>query len=167
MLENLKKKPYLPYILAVLAVIIWGHNGYQVFRGLLKSDDISGHYNVNEWQPQKIAVNANLNGELFIYKAQYRDPFKNWLRDGIKKRPKRMILKKAKQKKPLPSPPVLRLTGVLKDEYGVLAIIEAPGGDVQFVRESGEIAGVTIVSIDSNSVNCKFGKQAFRLRLRP
>ena len=156
-------KKYLPYILALLAVIIWGHNGYRIFHGLLHLDNISENTEAFHWTPQVIAAETQLTAKPFIYEANHRDPFKNWLQAPQKKKP--AYKKRQTKKQPPKPPPALRLTGILKDASGTMAIVEFPDGAVFFVREKDVIEDIRFLRIESNSVFCRFKKQEFKVEI--
>ncbi len=162
-MKRIIDKKYLPYILALLAVIIWGHNGYRIFHGLLKVDQISDNVQAFHWTLQNIAADSQLTAKFFIYNADYRDPFQNWLQAPQKKKP--AYKKQQAKKQPSKPPPALRLTGILKDASGTMAIVEFPDGAVYFVREKDVIEDVKILRIESNSVFCRFEKQEFSVEL--
>jgi hypothetical protein len=156
-----KKKSLLPYLLAICALIIWGHNGYKIFRGVFNSDSIPEIADISVWESTVNYNEASANDQLFIYRADYRDPFKDWLR--VQNKPKFKVFN---NKVSLPMLPSLRLTGIVMDSSGPMAIIETPGGEIKFVREKDIVAGVRIVSIDSSWIICRFEKQKFRLGIR-
>ncbi|MBD3288910.1 hypothetical protein GF337_08920 [candidate division KSB1 bacterium] len=163
-MKKIIDKKYLPYMLAVLAVLIWGHNGYRIFHGLLHLDNISENTEAFHWTPQVIAAETQLTAKPFIYEANHRDPFKNWLQVARKSA---SVHQKRQQKRKLPPtpPPALRLTGILGDANGTMAIIEFPNGAVHFVREKDIIDNITIIKIESNAVLCRFEKQEFKVEL--
>ncbi len=160
-----KKKSIIPWLLGITALIIWGHNGYKIFSDIFKSDEVKTFVEVPDWKPQIITSGTKMPSEFFVYQADYRNPFKNWLRSL----PLKKVLKSSKSKKVKslsPKRPFLRLTGILKDTSGLLALIEDPNGDVFFIRKGDKITGVKIIGIDSKSVSCCFEKQEYRLVLR-
>jgi hypothetical protein len=164
-MKNITNKSSLPYLLALLAMIIWGHNGYRILRGLLQAGEIPVNISLFDWQAQVIAAENQLDVKPFGYRAEFRDPFKDWLHTD--RNPKASTPIQKVSKPPLPALPALRLTGILKDAAGVLAVIEAPDGEVHFVRNSEQISGVEIIAIDSSWVECRLGTLKYRLDLRP
>ncbi len=164
-MKHIKKKTILPYLLAILALIIWGHNGYRILRGLLQADEIPSNIKLFDWQAQVVAAENQLDVKPFSYRSEFRDPFKDWLRTDLNPKPSAPIQKVSKM--PLPALPALRLTGILKDAAGFLAVIEAPDGEVHFVRKREQISGVEIIAIDSSWVECRLGTLKYRLHLSP
>ena len=162
---NINKKSILPYILGTLAIIIWGYNGYQVFSGIFSADD-NTVIEIPDWKPQIIAADSQFVKQAFIYEAKYRDPFKDWLRTSTKS--KKKIIKKPKAKStPLPILPKLRLTGILQDSSGPLAMIETLDKKMYFIHINEEINGVKIIMIDEKGIKCRFGKVEYRVELKP
>jgi hypothetical protein len=158
------KKSILPYLLAVCAIIIWGHNGYKIFRGVFSADDVPEIENINEWNLSATVEKSGSDEQLFVYRADYRDPFRGWLR--ATKKTKSDVNRKQRIKTSLPTPPPLRLTGIVMDSSGPMAIIETPSREIKFVREKDIIAGIQIVTIDSSWISCRFEKQKFRLWIK-
>jgi hypothetical protein len=60
----------------------------------------------------------------------------------------------------------LRLSGIVRDASGVLAIVEDPQGEIYFAKANELIAGVKLVRIDSAQVICEFGKRQYALELQ-
>ncbi len=162
----MKKKNVLVAILILLALAVWSHNIYQIVIGVTRAD--------REMDSPTGDENARLHDTLvakpaplpaFVYSGAHRDPFAHWLH--LEKKKKTVpIMPKVKPAQNEPAPPRLRLSGIVRDANGVLAIIEDPQGDTHFARPEDVITGVKLVRIDSSRVVCEFGKRKFELQLQ-
>lgn len=160
----MKKKNILVAILILLALAVWSHNIYQIVIGVTQADQ--------EMDSPTKYESASLHDTLgakpeprpaFVYYGAHRDPFAHWLQSEKKAKPFPAVL--AAKTAPI-EPPQLRLSGIVRDAEGVLAIIEDPQGDTHFARAEDVVTGVKLVRIDSNRVVCEFGKRKFELQLQ-
>ena len=159
-------KNFLTGALIVFALVIWGHNGYKFVRGFQSPYET----------PASVQPVSGLNTMLFkdtqketswVYESKYRDPFINQItgnkraRKKVDNKPK--VAKNAvKQEVRLPK---LRFAGIIKDFERPLAIIEDMHREVFFVDLGDSVAGVRIMSIDSNKVSCQYKTKKFTLML--
>lgn len=162
-------KNLLPIILGFMALVIWGHNGIKFFKGIRSADEPSAlHPHLLETR-MITKTGKDVEFDDWVYEPKFRDPFENWL--IVRKKPKKKPRpKKRAQNKKNPSPslplPRLRLTGIIKDPSGSLAIIEDTKQEIFFVQRGDTIAGVKIVSVDSTRIDCEYKNQKFTLILR-
>lgn len=158
------KKSWLVYLLALTALVVWGYNGYHFILGIRQSDD-PGLPSVSTWQPASTSGDSMQSAALFVYQANHRDPFQEWLSPPKKKIvPRQPVNKKAVKKAEIPRPQI-RLIGILRDAAGPLAVLQTENRQTCFCHEQDKIDGVTLVKIDSNWVECWFGKERFRIGL--
>jgi Tfp pilus assembly protein PilP len=166
----MEKKRIVISSLIVLALLVWSHNVYRIITGVRQDDDeIAQEMEQSGWELPDSVVTSSKTIDPYVYQAKTRDPFKNWLQIR-KPRQDRVALARGKppvkQKKKVEiPPPALRFCGVLRDSSGFLAIIENPGGEVFFVRAKDEVAGVTILGIAQDRLDCRFRKRDFQLQL--
>lgn len=155
----MKKKNLYVILLLMLALVIWSHNAYQIFVGVTQSDRESEILATHEqWE---LSDSMQAQPKAFVYTGSFRDPFENWLKPAPRMpRPRSVKIEK-------PAAPRLRLSGIVRDGAGVLAMIEDPNGDIHFLKPREMVAGVKIVTIDSGSVTCAFDKEKFQLFLQP
>jgi hypothetical protein len=159
----MKKKSILVVILILLALAVWSHNIYQIVIGVTRADQEAG----SPMGDENVALHDTLVSKprpAFVYSSAPRDPFLHWLQleKKIKPAPLMPMVKAA----PAEPPPRLRLSGIVRDANGVLAIIEDPQGDMHFARTDDVITGVRLVHIDSSRVVCEFGQRKFELQLQ-
>jgi hypothetical protein len=164
--HGMKKKNVLVAILVLLALAVWSHNIYQIVIGVTRADQ--------EMDAPTRDESAGLHDTLvakpaprpaFVYSGAHRDPFAHWLQ--LEKKTKPIPIMPAAKPAPIePAPPRLRLSGIVRDADGVLAIIEDPQGDTHFARAEDVITGIKLVRIDSSRVFCEFGKLKFELQLQ-
>jgi hypothetical protein len=161
----MKKKNVLIAILILLALAVWSHNIYQLVIGVTRADQEMDSPPGDE----NVALHNTLEAKpeprpAFVYSGAHSDPFVHWLQ--LEKKTKPVPIMPAVKAAPIePAPPRLRLSGIVRDADGVLAIIEDPQGDTHFARAEDVITGVKLVRIDSSRVVCEFGKRKFELQL--
>ncbi len=160
----MKKKNVLVAILILLALAVWSHNIYQIVIGVTRADQEMDSPKGDE----KVALHDTFASQseprpAFVYSGAHRDPFVHWLQPEKKVKP---VMPRVKPTQIEPAPPRLRLSGIVRDTNGVLAIIEDPQGDTHFARADDVITGVKLVRIDSSSVICQFEKRQFQLTLQ-
>lgn len=159
----MKKKNALIILLIASALAIWSNNIYRIIRGLQQTDDSELPLAMTS-RPAGDEASLLPTHAAFVYEAKYRDPFENWLEERSQKTKQPVVAPRVE--KVVPIPPALRFTGIVRDQADVLAIIEAPDGQVFFAQPQDTIAGVKLVRIDSSSVTCEFAKQRFRIELQ-
>jgi hypothetical protein len=163
----MKKKNLVIFLLLLLALAIWSHNLYRIFVGVTQADQEIYQTARPEAEAADLFSQANAQSKVFFYQAGARDPFAHWLHEEKKPvlaLPKPQI---AKVEKPEPAPPALRFSGIVGDTAGVLAVIESPSGEIHFAKEGEIIAGVRLVTIGSQEVECEFEGKKYQLVLRP
>ncbi|MCI0616377.1 hypothetical protein L0244_25630 [bacterium] len=160
----MKKKNVLIAILVLLALTIWSHNIYQIVIGVTRADQEMG----SPTGDGKVALHDTLVSKprpAFAYSGAHRDPFAHWLQ--LEKKIKPVPIMPVVKAVPIePAPPRLRLSGIVRDANGVLAIIEDPQGETHFARAEDVVTGVKLVRIDSSRVIFEFGKRKFELQLQ-
>jgi hypothetical protein len=162
----MKKKNVLVAILVLLALAVWSHNIHQIVIGVTRADQEMDSPTGDE----SVSLHDTLAPQpeprpAFVYSGAYRDPFAHWLQ--LEKKTKPVPIVPAVKPAPIePAPPRLRLSGIVRDANGVLAIIEDPQGETHFARAEDVITGVKLVRIDSSMVVCEFGKRKFELQLQ-
>lgn len=162
----MKKKNIYVLILLATALVIWSHNAYQIFIGVTQADqELETFATNNPWERPDSLAPARVQQKAFVYAATFRDPFENWLKPAPPATPRVAKPKSVPAEKP--QPPRLRLSGIVRDGAGVLAMIEGPDGAIHFLKPQESLAGVKIVRIDSGSVSCEFNKAKFQLFLQP
>jgi len=161
-------KNILPIALGCFALFIWGHNSYKFFKGIKAADepDLLQSSDVSKRIVAKI--DASAQSEDWFYESKYRDPFENWL--FVQRPYRKTTQQKNRPAKKVSAPavqfPKLRLTGVIADPNGSLAVIEDARQHVFFAREGDSISGVKIVRVDSTRIACEYQKQKFTLVLK-
>ena len=158
----------LKFFLIAFALIVWGNNGYKIFKGIQNSDELKG-LELPMAARSVLSDDGAISKNNWTYKQHTRDPFQNLLAGFQKhKQPITMKRKNAvrQAKKPALQLPSLRLVGIIRDPIGAIAIIEDSQQSVFFVSKSDSVAGVQIVSIDSIRVNCKYEQHSFALTLQ-
>jgi len=162
----INRKNFLIPFLVIVAIVLWSHNIYRIFTGINRPDqgDLGGV--ASEWTEDDNDTCSLVSADesFFVYEARYRDPFQHWLTKPKKRSNTASLSRLRHQDPPLPQ---LRLSGILRDSLGVLAIIEGPLGDVYFVKEGEQIGKVKIIAIDSSTVSILFGNKKHRLQLEP
>lgn len=150
-------------MLAIAALVVWGHNGYQVLVGLRQADS-AGLPRVDKWLSPAVPGDSVKTAGLFSYQAEFRDPFQNWLVQPVAKK----VKPKNKPQKPVKvvQRPNIQLVGILKDAAGPLAVIEDTKRQTHFVHEKDEIDGVKILKIDSSWVECFFEREKYRVKIK-
>jgi hypothetical protein len=163
----MKKKNVFIALLVVLALAIWSHNLYRIFIGVTRSDQEMDEFagRTREALPDTILFSENQQ-PAFVYSGAHRDPFAHWLVQPEKKIKPVPAASPAKIVRPEPAPPRLRLSGIVRDAAGVLAIVEDPQGEIHFAKPEDVVAGVKLVRIDSARVICEFDKRQYALELR-
>ncbi len=155
-------------MLVFLALSIWGHNVYKFFKGVKNADEISTPRPATA-KFRSAEKNIETKKEVWIYDSKFRDPFKNWLvtKTPQKKSPRRKSVKtkKPNSRKSKPQAPKLRLTGIIKDRGGILAVIENMKQEIFFAEKGDSVGGVRIVSIDSSRIACEYKNQKFTLKI--
>ena len=163
----MKKQHIIRIILAIVALLVWGNNLIQLFTPI-SDDSFEDGYEKPAHDPAVETQDSLLVTEPFVYSAQTRDPFQHAFSNPRKKPAQTTkainkvnpTLTKAK-----PAIPQLRLTGLIRDERGVMAILEKQNGEVVFAREKDEVDGVVLKKISGDSLSCSFGKERFWLKL--
>jgi len=162
----MKKRNIYVILLLMLALVIWSHNAYQIFIGVTQSDqELETLTTTNQWERSDSLAPARVQQKAFVYAATFRDPFENWLKPEPQATPRVARPQSVQVEKP--QPPRLRLSGIVRDGAGVLAIIEGPDGEIHFLKQRESLAGVKIVRIDSGSVSCEFDQKKIHLVLHP
>lgn len=165
----MKRKNIIVPLLITASLFIWSRNIYLVFVGVTQKDEEPDNLPIQEnWDFPEILSPFPAQNQVFVYQAEYRDPFQHWLTQPIKKKKTPPPMKKPvikKNEKPEPHPPKLRFTGVLQDSSGILAIIEGPSGSIYFVREKDVVEGVSVLRVEADSIYCQFDDKKFRLGL--
>ncbi len=161
-------KSTLKIILFAVAALVWGHNAYKFFAGLEASDEPA-------------ALNASIDGPAIVtyappsvahagrrYAADFRDPFQSWLgrKTGPDLKPRARTGKQSSPAKKQGSTPAMRLTGVITDVGGTLAILEVASVGIFFARPGDMVAGIKVMTIDSAEATVKFKQQKITLRLQ-
>jgi Tfp pilus assembly protein PilP len=159
----MKRKYLFRIILAVIALAVWGNNLVQIFTEIKEEDKDSSIQSFSA--KQDTSSQSTLLNSDFTYTGKYRDPFQQAFTNPEDSKVKASIPKK----KELPKPviPTLRYTGLIKDQQGRMAVIEKPNGEVVFAMESDEVDGVKIQKILGDSLQCRFGREQFWIRLNP
>jgi hypothetical protein len=162
----MRRKNIIVPVLILLSLAVWGNNAYRIFIGLTKSDGgPSGDIRSNAADTSGVPVAMAKPESLFVYRNDVRDPFEPaFLRRSPDAAPVRKPSRKAE---PQRKPPGLRYCGVVTDGEGPLAIIDGPDGESVLVRENGMVAGVSVLFIRKDRIECAFGKKKFVLELRP
>ncbi len=164
-------KNILPIALGCFALVIWGHNSYKFFKGIKAADEPDNLQSYEVKRSITPKIDALGQSEHWVYESKYRDPFENRLfvqraisKPAPPKKPKNRAGKKVSA--PTVQFPKLRLTGVIADPNGSLAVIEDSKQQVFFAHEGDSISGVKIVSVDSMTIACEYQKQKFTLVLK-
>ncbi len=157
----LKNKKTLP-VLLIVAVLVWGLNGYRLIKGINLTDQPSLFQDLNS---------QNFSGvwqDSVWYKYQYisvdRDPMFMPIKKMIMKK-QIHNRKKEKRKKPEIKCPQLRLTGVITDEMGKLAVILDVNQYTYFVRQNQQLDSVQISAISDSCVIISYKNKKFKLDL--
>jgi hypothetical protein len=163
---GMKKKNILVAVLILLALAVWSHNIYQIVIGVTRADQEMDAPTGNEGAGLHDTLAAKPEPRpAFAYSGAHRDPFAHWLQ--LEKKTKPVPMMPAVKPAPIaPAMPRLRLSGIVRDADGVLAIIEDLQGETHFARAEDVITGVKLVRIDSSSVICQFEKLQFQLTLQ-
>ncbi|MFO7889353.1 MAG: hypothetical protein R6V04_03335 [bacterium] len=160
------KKVVIPLLL-VLSVAIWSHNIYRVIKSVFNADDETMVEDAFE-KASEVEYTLKLNDkprEKFVYQAEFRDPFQDWLHLKKQKKSQPEALKVEVPVPPVRLPP-LRFTGLLQDSSGNLAVIEDPQGQIHFVDVNDSASGVIITSITEQIIKCTYKEKEFTLKLR-
>ena len=158
----------LPIALGCFALIIWGYNSYNFFKGIKAADepDLLQSSDVSKRIVPEIDV--SVLPEEWVYESKYRDPFENRL--FVKRPAKKTTQQKNSPAKKVSAPavqfPKLRLRGIIADPNGSLAVIEDARQHVFFAHAGDSISGVKIVRVDSTRIACEYQKQKFTLVLK-
>ncbi len=148
-------------VLLLVAAAVWGNNLYRIFTGVFQADEVPTAVETSMKPSAKPFAAAHADTQKFVYAASVRDPFAHRLASPKKKAA-------APKRKPPSAPvvlPKLRLNGVIRDDDGVLAIIETASA-VLFARKGDMIDDVSIVRIDSGRVELRFKRKTFFLEMR-
>lgn len=161
----MKRKNTIVFLLLLLALAIWGHNGYRMLKGLQLTSEDGVPENVDAGEAKSDTSHTKTAGRgAFVYRADLRDPFAHWVqeRKPHAAMPTHQSLPARAQ---APTPPRLRLSGIIHDARGVLAVLESPEGEIHFAKSKDVIAGVEILAIASASVTCRFAKVRYEIPL--
>jgi len=159
------KKAVIPLLL-VLSVLIWSHNIYRVINSVFKAEEeiiVKNEYKEKTDTDYLLTFNSEPRNK-FVYKSEFRDPFKDWLHIRNKRKEKEEAMKVDIPIKTI-SLPKLRFTGLLKDDSGNLAVIEDLKGKIHFVDVNDRVAEVTITRISDHFVECTYRGKEFKLEL--
>jgi hypothetical protein len=149
-------------VLVILAFIVWGHNGYRLIRGISSSDQDAVTAKMEG--PSTLAlVDSSWFG--WEYPEKGRDPFQLPARHNAKtvdSSQKARVRKKASEP---PSCPPLRLTGIIRDNDGPLAVLEGLAQEVHLVRPGQQVDSILVRAIREKSVTIEYRRAQFELKL--
>lgn len=160
------KKAVVPLLL-ILSIVIWSHNIYRVINSVFTSEDESRmEEGLREESDTDYLLKLNEKPrEHFVYQANFRDPFKDWLHQKKEREPEKQALKVDIPIQPVRLPQI-RFTGLLKDSAGHLAVIEDHLGKIHFIDVQDSVAGVVVTKISEEEIDCIYKEKKFKLKLR-
>lgn len=160
-------KKYAKTVLIIVALALWGHNGYRFFSGVNNADEPTAEIHKESDSHEFVLADSNRARLRLAYDNSSRDPFRNWLTarpaPGSQAKPKTRLPQKV-QKKTV-TPPKLTLLGVIEDPGGSMAIIEDAQKNVHFAVAKDTISGVAIKSVAPREITVSFDNREFRLAL--
>jgi len=148
--------------LIVVALILWGHNGYRFFVGFKQADKTPKGTQAATFDISTIINNGKGLPEFKPYRSDSRDPFRNRLTSTpATKRKTKAKAPKASAK--LIRPPRLLLLGVISDPAGSMAVIEDAKHNIHFVGVQDSVSGARIESVKKRIVIYSYQKKRFKL----
>ena len=131
----MKRSRTFTWSLAFVVLIIWSTISYQIYQSF--SSD-SG--DVKDEDP----LLSVKNKELFVYRADVRDPFI----PTIIRHPAKDTARSQRE-----HPPTFTLAGILMNRNRRTAFVEAPDGSTFFLHEGDTLQGLKLLRISENKVS--------------
>ncbi len=157
-MAKMTKKKFNLVLLFIIAIAVWGSNGYRMIKGITLGDSSGAMPEVKTGQVQLNLLSDSLAS--WEYPKSGRDPFFLTVQKTVAK-----SVSAPKRKKPEIIPPRLLLTGIILDHNERVAVIETPDRNVHFLKEKAELDSLVIDKIAEKHIVVKYKRKTFEYSL--
>lgn len=157
--KNPKNKKIILFFLCLIAVLIWGSNGYRILKGVAGSGETTSLSIIKTSNITEQKIDSTWFS--WQYPAAKRDPFV-----PIRKKINRsQNMTNSPDKKEDKSPPKIRIKGIIKDEKGEQVIIEDSKRFVHFVQCGETLDSLKVLSVKGTIVYVLYKGNKFEFEL--